>query len=349
MNEEKELPFFKKMIISIKNFEKYPELASKKWSIVIAYLIKLLILFTIVISFCSVYKIKGDIGQAISYVKTDLPNFTFQNNTLKMDTDNPIILEYEDKIFNLIIIDTNEQLEENINNYKQKILNTQNGIIILNDKIIIKTTATKNTMVEYSYPTITENYQIQSFNKQDLLKFFTGTNLIMLYIGFFIITFIYMLIAYFISIWLDILLLAVFGYITALFMRLRLRFSAMCKIAIHSLTLPILLNAVVTLIYTFTGFELTYFQIMYVGIACIYIVTAILMIKSDVIKNQQELAKIIEEQAKVKEEMEKEKQEQEREKQEEKGKKKEENKKKKEDEEEQEQDGLENGAQGENA
>lgn len=78
MNEEKELPFFKKMIISIKNFEKYPELASKKWSIVIAYLVKLLILFTIVISFCSVYKIKGDIGQAISYVKTDLPNFTLQ-------------------------------------------------------------------------------------------------------------------------------------------------------------------------------------------------------------------------------------------------------------------------------
>ena len=167
----------------------------------------------------------------------------------------------------------------------------------------------------------------------------------MLYIGFFIITFVYMLIAYFISIWLDILLLAIFGYITALFMRLRLRFSAMCKIAIHSLTLPILLNALVTLIYTFTGFELTYFQIMYVGIACIYIVTAILMIKSDVIKNQQELAKIIEEQAKVKEEMEKEKQEQEREKQEEK--KKESNKKKKEDEEEQ--DELENGAQGENA
>lgn len=347
MNEEKEISFFRKMIISIKNFEKYPELASKKWSIVIAYLVKLLILFTVVVSFCSVYKIKDDIGQAISYIKTDLPNFTFQNNILKMDTDTPIILEHEDKIFNLIIIDTNEQLEENMNNYKQKMSNVPNGVIILNNKIIIKTTATKNTLVEYSYPTITENYKIQSFSKQDLVNFFTGTNLAMLYIGFFIITFIYMLIVYFISIWLDILLLAVFGIVTALFMRLRLRFSAMCKIAIHSLTLPILLNAVVTLIYTFTGFELTYFQVMYVGIACIYIVTAILMIKSDVIKNQQELAKIIEEQAKVKEEMEKEKQEQEREKQEEKKKKKEENKKKKEDEEEQED--LENGAQGENA
>lgn len=348
MNEEKELPFFKKMIISIKKFERYPELASKKWSIVIAYLIKLLIIFTIVVSFCSVYKIKDDIGQVISYIKTDLPDFTFQNNTLKMETDNPIILEHENKIFNLTIIDTNELLEDKtIENYKQKILNVQNGIIILNDRIIVKTTATKNAAVEYTYSTIAESYQIQSFNKQDLVNSFTGTNLTMLYIGIFIVTFIYMLIVYFISIWLDIILLAIFGYTTALFMRLKLRFSAMCKIAIHSLTLPILLNALVTLIYAFTGFEITYFEIMYVGIACIYIVTAILMIKSDVIKNQQELAKIIEEQAKVKEEMEKEKQEKEREKQqEESDKKKEKNKKEKQEEK---QDDLDNGAQGENA
>lgn len=344
MNKEKELSFFKKMIISIKNFEKYPELAGEKWSIVIAYLVKLLILFTIVASFCSVYKIKNNIGQTISYIETDLPDFTFQNNTLKMDTNSPIILENDDEIFNLIIIDTNEQLEENINNYKQRISNTQNGIIILNDKIIIKTTATQNTLVEYSYSTITEDYQIQSFNKQDLLNFFAGTNLIMIYIGFFIITFIYMIMAYFISVWGDILLLAIFGYIAALCMRLRIKFSVMCKIAVHGLTLPILLNAVVTLIYTFTGFELTYFQVMYVGIACIYIITAILMIKSDVIKNQQELAKIIEEQSKVKEKMEKEKQEQEREEQGETKEKKKENKKEKE-----EQDNLENDVQGENA
>lgn len=348
MNEEKELPFFKKMIISIKNFEKYPELASKKWSIVIAYLIKLLVIFTIVVSFCSIFQIKDEIGQAISYIKTDLPNFIFQNNTLKMETDSPIILEQEDKIFDLTIIDTSEQLENTtIENYKEKILKVQNGIIILSDKIIVKTTATKNTAVEYTYSTIAESYQIQSFNKQDILNFFTGTNLVMLYVGIFIITFIYMLIIYFISIWLDIILLAVFGYTTALLMRLRLRFSAMCKIAIHSLTLPILLNALVTLIYTFTGFEITYFEIMYVGIACIYIVTAILMIKSDVIKNQQELAKIIEEQAKVKEEMEREKQEKEREKQQEDNKKKEKNKKEKQEEEEQKD--LESGAQGENA
>ena len=31
---EKEISFFKKIIMSIKDFEKYPELACKKWNVV---------------------------------------------------------------------------------------------------------------------------------------------------------------------------------------------------------------------------------------------------------------------------------------------------------------------------
>ena len=122
----------------------------------------------------------------------------------------------------------------------------------------------------------------------------------------------------------------------------------MSKIDVHSLTLPILLNALTILLYTFTGFKITYFDAMYMGIACIYIVAAILMIKSDVIKNQKELAKIIEEQLRIKMEMEKGK---ENKKQEEKEKEDEEEQKeeKKEKKENKEDEGLQNNAQGENA
>ena len=82
--------------------------------------------------------------------------FLYKNNNINYDI-NDII---------------NEQLEENINNYKQKISNTQNGIIILNDKIIIKTTATKNTMVEYddSYQKYGfKDYIIKSNDKNKIL------------------------------------------------------------------------------------------------------------------------------------------------------------------------------------
>ena len=199
-----------------------------------------------------------------------------------MEKDEPIIIENEGKVINVIIINTKEQIdEEELAKYKEKVQNSQNGVIFLENKVIINNK-------EILYSELAQGSNIQSFNKQELLNFFSSSNLAMMYIGIYIITFIYFLIMYMASTCLDIILLGVFGYIAAKFMRLRLRFDAMCKIAVHSLTLPILLNALTILLYTFTGFKITYFDAMYMGIACIYIVAAILMIKSDVVKNQQE-------------------------------------------------------------
>ena len=163
----------------------------------------------------------------------------------------------------------------------------------------------------------------------------------------FIMIALYLFVLYFISIWLDIVLLGAFGFFTALFMRLHLRFSAMCKVALHSLTLPILLNAIVIVIESFTTFRIQYFEVMYIAIAYIYIITAILMIKSDLIKNQKELTKILQEQEKVKEELEKQG-EKEEEKEEEKQ-KKEENEKKEEKEDQEKDKNVGQEPQGENA
>ncbi len=341
MNEEKENSFWKKVIISIKDFEKYPQLASKNWGIVLSYLVKLLAIFTIIVSFTSVYEIAKQIENGLKYVREDLPDFNFSDNKLKIEQTEPIIYESSENLFQVIIFDTTEKTEEiteqngeeiaresndETNNneitkskedtYKEKLEKSENGIIFLEDKMLIKAQRA-GQIIEYPYTTLSQNMSLQSLNKQELLNYFSGRNLILLYVGIFIITWIYLFILYFISIWLDIILLASFGFFTALFMRLRLRYSAMCKIAIHSLTLPIILNAVVILLETFTTIRIQYFQAMYVGIAYIYVITAILMIKADVIKNGQELARILEEQAKVREELErqKEKEEEEKEKQ----------------------------------
>ena len=224
MKKKKDISFLKKVIMSIKDFEKYPMLASKDWSVVLAYLLKLLAIFT-VIGTCSImYTI-----------------FKEAANTEKA---------------------------------------SQVGVLINN--------LTKQ---------ISENY--------------SETNQIFVYIGVFAISYLYMFVINFISIAMDIILLGAFGYFTAIIIRLHLKFSAMCKIALHSLTLPIILNIVYILIKTFTSFEIKYFELMYISIAYIYIVTVILMIKYDVMKNQQELNKIIQEQEKVRQEMERKKQEEE--------------------------------------
>lgn len=342
----KETSFFRKLIMSIKNIEKYPELASKKIWISILYMIKLLVIFVAIVSFCSVYKIAIQIKQTISYISTEVPNFILQDNKLYVEEDKVILAENEDSLFELVILDANYKLDENkIQEYKQKLKNVTNGIIFLNDKVILKTDNIIGDSIEYSYSTITQIYDIENFNKQDVLNYFSGSNLIILYIGIFIFTFIYIYILYLISTFLDVVLLGIFGYITAIFVKLRLRYLAMCKVAIHSLTLPILLHAIAIVLKTFGNFTINYFKIMYIGISCIYIVASILMIKSDVIKNGQELARIIEEQVRIKQEMER---EEERKKQEEDDKRKNE-KKKKDRKKEDKEDNLGEEPQGENA
>lgn len=349
MKDEKEVSFFKKLIMSIKDFEKYPELASKSWAKVLSYLAKLLAIFVIVASFASVYKLSKQVQSGLEYVKDVLPDFTFSNNELVIGQEEAIAYENKDKLLDTIIIDTKEINDETLSLYKEKLQKASNGVVLLKDKALVKTGVT-NGIVEYTYSSISETYQINEFNKQQVLEYFSGTSLVLMYIGIFIMMSIYMFVLYFISIWLDIVLLGALGFFTALILRLHLRFSAMCKIAIHSLTLPILLNALVVLIETFTNFKVEYFQIMYIGIAYIYIITAILMIKSDVIKNQKELAKIIEEQEKVRQELERQKEEEETKKEEQKREKdKEEQRKKEKKEQEDEDKNVGNEPQGENA
>lgn len=348
MKEEKENSFFKKLIISIKDFEKYPDLASKRFGVVLSYLMKLLVIFTIIVSFTSTYGIAKQIKEGLQYIEKEIPEFTFEDMTLKVNSESPIIKENMDNLFDTMVIDTFDITDDTLETYKQTLQKAGNGIVFLQDKILLKTTIT-NGIIEYDYKTIAEYYQIQDFNKEELLQYFSGTNLNLIYLGIFIMIFIYMFLVYITSIWLDIVLLGALGFFTALIMRLHLRFSAMCKIAIHSLTLPILLNAVVILLETFTTFRIEYFEIMYIGISYIYIITAILMIKSDIIKSQKELAKILEEQERVRQELDRQKEEEESKKEEQKRQKEKEEQRKREKKEENKDRKLGNEPQGENA
>lgn len=350
MNQEKEISFFKKIIISIKDFEKYPELASKRWGVVLSYLLKLLVLFAIVIAFALTYQMAQQLQTGLQYIKEEIPEFTYANKQLNMDSDSLIQIENMDNLFvDKIMIDTQKREEETIEGYKQSLQKAGNGILLLKEKAFIKTQVTEG-MIEYSYEALEQTYPIQDFTKEQVLQYFSGTNLFLIYVGMFIMFVIYMFLLYAMSIGADIILLGLFGFLTALFMRLHLRFSAMCKIAIHSLTLPILLNAVAILLDTFFHFKIQYSEVMYMGIAYIYIITAILMIKSDILKNQKELMRMLEEQEKVKQEMEKQKEEEERQKEEQKREKQKEEKRKKEKEESEKEEGNLGGQpQGENA
>ena len=100
-------------------------------------------------------------------------------------------------------------------------------------------------------------------------------------------------------------MLAILGRITSIILRIPMQYKAIFNMALHALTLPIILNLIYIIVNLFTGFEIKYFQVMYSAISYIYIVAAILLIKTDFMKRQQELSKIFEEQQKIREEYDK--------------------------------------------
>ncbi len=310
MEEKNEISFLKKIKISIFGLENYEKLAIQTIGSVIGYIAKLMLIFVLILSIALTYKFSETIGNVKGYIESEISQINFENGTLtvtgKNETTDAIIAADEENLEHKIIIDTNEITEEQINNYRNEIQGYNTGIIILKDGAIINESGLS---LSIPFSSIADRYNIVKLDKQNILDMLSGNNASMLYAGFFVIMYIYLFIIYFSTVLVDALLYSLIGYIAGMFSRLRLKYSAIYKISIHALTLPIILNLIYMLINIFTGFTIKYFDIMYLAITCIYIITAILMIKADMIKKQLELSRIISEQEKIKQEMERQEQE----------------------------------------
>lgn len=312
MEEENKISFWKKIKISIFGLEEYQKLAVQKVGSSIGYLAKLMLIFVFLISLVITCNFGKVVNQVSSYIENEIAEIHFEENTLmvkpKDETNRAIIAEENELLNGKIVIDTGELNEEQVTKYEEAVKGYSNGVIILKDKIIFKTgITTMSTTI--SYQDISQRYHIVKLDKQDITNMLSSTMIWTIYITFFITMAIYLFIIYFSTVLVDALLYSILGYITGAFSRLRLRYSATYNIAVHALTLPIILNLVYMIVNQLTGYTIQYFSIMYMAITCIYIITSILMIKSDIIKQQMELSKIISEQEKIKQELQRQEQE----------------------------------------
>ena len=312
VEEENKISFWKKIKISIFGLEEYQKLAAQKVGKSIGYLAKLMLIFVFLVSIVLTFQIGIVINNINQYIENEISEIHFEENILtvtsKENTQDVIIVEDAETLSGKLIIDTNDLNQEQINQYEEEIKGYTNGILILKDKVVFKTsmTALSSTI---SFSDIAGQYNLVKLDKQDILNMLSGSSIWMIYIAFFISMAIYLFIIYFSTALIDALLYSFLGYITGALSGMRLKYSANYNIAVHSLTLPIILNLIYMIVNLLTGYTIKYFDIMYMAITCIYIITSILMIKSDIIKKQMELSKIISEQEKVKQEMERKEQE----------------------------------------
>ena len=300
MEEEVKISFWKKLKISIFGLEDYQKLAVQKTKSTILYITIIMLIFAFFLTLTITYKFRNNINTVKEYISNNIEVFQFEDGKLHITEKENI-----DKLFDgQVIIDTSEDISnEQISKYEEKIKDYYNGIIILQDKVIIKTNMT-TMLTTISLTDIANQLNLVKVDKQDIINVLSGSNTYVIYVAFFVVMFIYLFIIYMSTVLLDAVIYSIIGHITGMISNLRMKYKSIYNIAVYSLTLPIILNLIYAIINTLTGYTIKYFPIMYMAITCIYIITAILMIKSDLIKKQIELSKIIQEQEKVRQEME---------------------------------------------
>ena len=299
--------FFKTVLKSIKDFDKYEQFGLEGMGRTCLYLLQMVAIITIIVVAVLIYQFSTTMQSAVIYFNDNVQEMSYTDGILTVNSNQKLEVDTNSTIAQKIIVDTSDLTDEQIEQYRTDLNDLDSGIILLKDKILIKNEML-TAITETTYTDILSQYNITNLDKQSVLDYIYA-NQSQVYISVAIVEFIYMFAIYLTSILMDTLILALLGLIVSRIAGMKIKFSACFSMGVHALTLPIILNILYIILNAFTGYTIKYFQIMYTAISYIYMVAAILIIKSDCIKRQMELDKLKSEQEKVRAELDRQKEE----------------------------------------
>lgn len=277
--ETEKIGFFKRVKMAIFNLEKYSIFANEKFSKALKYLFLLITIVTVVLAISSTIELSKEAGKFINYFKNDeFPDFELVDGELSSDSK----LDAYDKEYNSrLIMDTTENIsDEKINEYKDKVKDSNYSVILLRDKIIYRFDPSLEENLETTYNNVTSMVGIKDITKDKIVNDYLNNDILFkLKIILFIYAFMTILLLNILTLLEDVIIIGVFGWIASKISRVPLKFSKTMSLAIYSLTLSIILSTIYSVVYSFTGFNIKYFEIMYMIIAYIYIVAAIMIMK----------------------------------------------------------------------
>ena len=187
--------FFKKLWYSITNIDKYPEMSAEGVKRAITYLMKIIVILSLVVCFGVIYQIEEFVKEGTRYLENEFPDIIYKDGQLNINSGEAMTLGNEDLNIDKIIIDTKDLEQEQINQYKNSIETNQTGIIILKDKIILKNLLPSGE-VTYEYKDILGQSGITEFTKQDIIDYARSSDRYTMYSGLFVSMFIYIWILY---------------------------------------------------------------------------------------------------------------------------------------------------------
>ena len=298
-NNTKKITFFSRIKRSIFNVETYGEFILEKTSVAIKYFFLLLFIISLVLAAVLTYQFEKIVSKGYAYIKNELPDFTYGNSKVQFAS---IAEGYDEDIDLYSIINTDSEISDGVlEDYKEKVTEYTYAVIFLQDGVLV---FRDGQFVEYSYSEMESTYGLNIKNKEDLIGLIEGIGLPGIAITYYVALVLSLYVANILTYFSDILMICIFGYLTGRIVGLPLNVSKTFVLSVYALTLSIILSTIYTVVYTFTGFVVQYFNIMYLLIAYIYMIAAILIIKSDIIKQQMELQKIYKVEAQVKKELE---------------------------------------------
>ena len=147
--ETKKIPFFIKLKNAIINFDEYKTFSEEKSSLSLKYVLKLVLIFTFIITIALTWKVINEANSLITDFKNECPEFSFQNNILILEGENKKVVKGDENGYFGVIVDSEK---EN-----------------LKDKVILKDI--DNVESSITYEQLGQSYDINSFNKGKILQF----------------------------------------------------------------------------------------------------------------------------------------------------------------------------------
>lgn len=280
METEIKLSFLKRLKMSLLDFDKYHIIASEGLGRAMLYLVRLMLVFTLIMSFAFTLKVSQLITNGTTYIKEQTPNFYFKDDEFHIESDSDVILENNQYVkIKLILSNSDTYDESNIQSFDGI------GIVFLKNKILLKQ-ENGTSIIARTYKEVNEIYNVNNLNKETILGYFDGENGYTILAHIFAIIFITVFITYFMTAILDTLALSLLGYIVSRMIRVPLKYSAIYSLSISAITLPVVINLIYMIVNLFIGFVIPYFQVMYTLVSYICLIAALLIMRSEIIKKK---------------------------------------------------------------
>lgn len=250
--------FITQVINSIKNFDWYKEVSKHKISNSFIYFFILILIYAVVVTIGVTYSTKKYITEAQNFVINDIKSLNYLDGTLSINDD-----VYSSYYGNYIIVDTSGEAD----------LDSYNANIVIGKKEVCINMDNFSSKLPY------EKFFSENFDKNMLVETLRADK----YTAFIIVfSFFGAIIVLSISTLLDILVIAIIGFIISnIIGNNKIEFKNVFNMAVHAITLSVVLSMIYCLVNTYTGFYVKYFSTMYTLLASIYMATAVILVNAE--------------------------------------------------------------------